>query len=152
MADLIEEPIKVQTSAPTENETQVQANQRVADLSTSTIETTEPIVVEPTVVEPTVVEPTITPEVTVEPTKVEETKVIEPTVVEPVVKPTKQPTGKIETAQDIKGQETSNKAETSRFISSYGIKDAEQVAKLVYEKVVASRKGLERRYGATDGM
>ena len=34
-----------------------------------------------------------------------------------------------------------------RFISSYGIKDAEQVAKLVYEKVVASRKGLERRYG-----
>lgn len=34
-----------------------------------------------------------------------------------------------------------------RFIASYGIKDAEQVAKLVYEKVVASRKGLERRYG-----
>jgi len=34
-----------------------------------------------------------------------------------------------------------------RFISSYGIKDAEQVAKLVYEKVVANRKGLEGRYG-----
>lgn len=35
----------------------------------------------------------------------------------------------------------------SRFISSFGIADAEQVAKLVYEKVVASRKGLERKYG-----
>ena len=34
-----------------------------------------------------------------------------------------------------------------RFISSYGIADAEQVAKLVYEKVVANRKGLEGRYG-----
>jgi len=34
-----------------------------------------------------------------------------------------------------------------RFISSYGIKAAEQIAKLVYEKVVASRKGLERKYG-----
>ena len=34
-----------------------------------------------------------------------------------------------------------------RFISGYGIKDAERVAKLVYEKVVASRKGLERKYG-----
>ncbi|KKN69798.1 hypothetical protein LCGC14_0437440 [marine sediment metagenome] len=34
-----------------------------------------------------------------------------------------------------------------RFIASYGIKNAEQVAKLVYEKVVASRKSLERRYG-----
>ena len=34
-----------------------------------------------------------------------------------------------------------------RFISSYGITDAEQIAKLVYEKVVASRKELERRYG-----
>jgi len=34
-----------------------------------------------------------------------------------------------------------------RFIAGYGIKDAERVAKLVYEKVVASRKGLERKYG-----
>lgn len=34
-----------------------------------------------------------------------------------------------------------------RFIGSYGIKDAERVAKLVYEKVVASRKGLEFKYG-----
>ncbi|KKN21072.1 hypothetical protein LCGC14_0928980 [marine sediment metagenome] len=34
-----------------------------------------------------------------------------------------------------------------RFIASYGITDAEQIAKLVYEKVVASRKGLERKYG-----
>ena len=34
-----------------------------------------------------------------------------------------------------------------RFIAGYGIKDAERVAKLVYEKVVASRKSLERRYG-----
>ena len=34
-----------------------------------------------------------------------------------------------------------------RFISSYGIADAEQVAKLCYEKVVASRRGLERKYG-----
>lgn len=34
-----------------------------------------------------------------------------------------------------------------RFISSYGITDAEQIAKLVYEKVVANRKGLEGRYG-----
>jgi len=35
----------------------------------------------------------------------------------------------------------------SRFIAQYGIKAAEQVAKLVYEKIVASRKSLERRYG-----
>ena len=34
-----------------------------------------------------------------------------------------------------------------KFISSYGITDAEQVAKLVWEKVVASRKSLERKYG-----
>lgn len=34
-----------------------------------------------------------------------------------------------------------------RFIAQYGIKDAEQIAKLCYEKVVASRKGLERKYG-----
>ncbi len=34
-----------------------------------------------------------------------------------------------------------------RFIAGYGIADAEQIAKLVYEKVVASRKGLERKYG-----
>ena len=34
-----------------------------------------------------------------------------------------------------------------KFIGGYGIKDAERLAKLVYEKVVASRKGLERKYG-----
>lgn len=34
-----------------------------------------------------------------------------------------------------------------RFIASYGIKNAEQISKLVYEKIVANRKGLERRYG-----
>ena len=34
-----------------------------------------------------------------------------------------------------------------RFIASYGVKDAERVALLVYEKVVASRKSLERKYG-----
>ena len=34
-----------------------------------------------------------------------------------------------------------------KFIGGYGIKDAERLAKLVYEKVVASRKSLERRYG-----
>ena len=34
-----------------------------------------------------------------------------------------------------------------RFIASYGIKDAERIALLAYEKVVASRKGLERKYG-----
>lgn len=34
-----------------------------------------------------------------------------------------------------------------RFIAGYGIKDAERIAKLVWEKVVASRKSLERRYG-----
>ena len=34
-----------------------------------------------------------------------------------------------------------------RFISSYGIADAERIAKLVYEKVVANRKGLEHKYG-----
>ena len=34
-----------------------------------------------------------------------------------------------------------------RLISSYGIADAERIALLVYEKVVASRKSLERRYG-----
>lgn len=35
-----------------------------------------------------------------------------------------------------------------RFIAGYGIVDAERVAKLVWEKVVASRKSLERRYGS----
>jgi len=35
----------------------------------------------------------------------------------------------------------------ARFIAQYGIKAAEQIAKLAYEKVVASRKSLERRYG-----
>ena len=34
-----------------------------------------------------------------------------------------------------------------RFVASYGIKDAEWIAKLVWEKVVASRKSLERKYG-----
>ncbi len=34
-----------------------------------------------------------------------------------------------------------------QFISSYGIADAEHIALLVWEKVVASRKGLERKYG-----
>lgn len=34
-----------------------------------------------------------------------------------------------------------------QFISGYGIANAEQVAKLCYEKVVASRKSLERKYG-----
>ena len=33
-----------------------------------------------------------------------------------------------------------------RFIAGYGIADAEQIAKLVYEKVMASRKSLERKY------
>lgn len=35
-----------------------------------------------------------------------------------------------------------------RFIAGYGIKDAERVAKLVWEKVVASRKSLDRKYGS----
>lgn len=34
-----------------------------------------------------------------------------------------------------------------RFISGYGIKYAERISKLVYEKIIASRKGLERKYG-----
>ncbi len=34
-----------------------------------------------------------------------------------------------------------------RFIASYGIADAERIALLVYEKVVASRKSLQRKYG-----
>ena len=34
----------------------------------------------------------------------------------------------------------------SRFIASFGITDAERIALLTYEKVVASRKGLERKY------
>ena len=34
-----------------------------------------------------------------------------------------------------------------RFIGSYGIADAERIALLVYEKVVANRKGLEHKYG-----
>lgn len=34
-----------------------------------------------------------------------------------------------------------------RFIAGYGITNAEQVAKLVWEKIVASRKSLERKYG-----
>jgi len=36
---------------------------------------------------------------------------------------------------------------TDRFIASYGIANAEQIAKLVWEKIVASRKSLERKYG-----
>lgn len=35
-----------------------------------------------------------------------------------------------------------------RFIAGYGIADAECVALLVYEKIVASRKSLERKYGS----
>ena len=35
----------------------------------------------------------------------------------------------------------------TRFIAGYGIADAEHIALLVYEKIVASRKSLERRYG-----
>lgn len=35
----------------------------------------------------------------------------------------------------------------TRFIAGYGIADAERIAKLVWEKVVASRKSLERKYG-----
>lgn len=34
-----------------------------------------------------------------------------------------------------------------RFIAGYGVADAERVAKLVLEKIVASRRSLERRYG-----
>jgi len=34
-----------------------------------------------------------------------------------------------------------------RFIASYGVADGERIALLIYEKVVASRKSLERRYG-----
>ena len=34
-----------------------------------------------------------------------------------------------------------------RFIAGYGIANAERIALLVFEKVVASRKSLERRYG-----
>jgi len=34
-----------------------------------------------------------------------------------------------------------------RFIAQYGIEAAEQVAKLVYEKIAASRKSLQRKYG-----
>ena len=34
-----------------------------------------------------------------------------------------------------------------RFVSQYGIESAEQIAKLVYEKIVASRKSLQRKYG-----
>ena len=33
-----------------------------------------------------------------------------------------------------------------RFISGYGIADAERIALLVYEKVVAVRKSLDRKY------
>jgi len=35
----------------------------------------------------------------------------------------------------------------ARFIGQYGIKAAEVIAKLAWEKVVASRKSLERKYG-----
>lgn len=34
-----------------------------------------------------------------------------------------------------------------QLIAQHGIKSAEQIAKLTYEKVVASRRSLERRYG-----
>jgi len=34
-----------------------------------------------------------------------------------------------------------------RFIAGYGIADAERVAKLVWEKIIANKKSLERRYG-----
>lgn len=35
----------------------------------------------------------------------------------------------------------------NRLIASYSIKSAEQIAKLVLEKIIANRKSLERRYG-----
>jgi hypothetical protein len=35
----------------------------------------------------------------------------------------------------------------ARFIAQYSIEAAEQVAKLIYEKIIANRKSLERRYG-----
>lgn len=35
----------------------------------------------------------------------------------------------------------------NQLIAGYGIADAERIAKLVWEKIVASRKGLERKYG-----
>lgn len=34
-----------------------------------------------------------------------------------------------------------------RFIGGYGIQDAETIAKLCYEKIVAKRKALDRKYG-----
>ncbi len=34
-----------------------------------------------------------------------------------------------------------------KFIAGYGIVDAETVAKLCYEKVVAKRKAMDRKYG-----
>lgn len=72
------------------------------------VETPEAPVVESTVVEPTVV----TPEVTVEEPK-EEVKIEEPTP-KPVEAP-KQPTTKVETAQDIKAKETSNEAQENEL-------------------------------------
>ena len=137
MANWIEEPKDVQTSAPIENETQVQANQRVADLSTPKIP--EPIV--PELPEPVVVEPTIAPEVTVEPTKVEETTVIEPTKVEPIVEPIKQPTGKVETAQDIKAKETANKASEEALNEQNKIVKTEEFSKMIQSGATIEEMG-----------
>ena len=35
----------------------------------------------------------------------------------------------------------------ARFIGQYGIKAAEVIARLVLEKIIASRRSLERKYG-----
>ena len=137
MANWIEEPKDVQTSAPTENETQVQANQRVADLSTPKIP--EPIV--PETPEPVVVKPTIAPEVTVEPTKVEETTVIEPIKAEPIVEPIKQPTGKVETAQDIKAKETANKASEEALNEQNKIVKTEEFSKMIQSGATIEEMG-----------
>lgn len=100
-------------------------------IETPTVLPTEPVIQEAPTPEPVVVEPTITPEVTVEPTKVVEPTVVEPKIVEPVVEPTKQPTGKVETAQDIKAKETSNKASEDALNEQNKIVKTDEFNKMV---------------------
>lgn len=120
---------------PTVTPTQTEVKPTVTEPTVAVSEVKEPTQVEPTVTptitpEP-VIQPTITPEVTVEPTKVEETTVVEPKITEPVVEAPKTPTGKVETAQDIKGQETANKASEDALNEQNKIVKTEEFAKMV---------------------
>ena len=141
MANWIEEQ-KVEETTPTQQvpetpveqptEQPVQTDQEwVPTTGLTPLQVEQPIVPEITATEPSPIEPVIAPEVTVEPTKVEETKVVEPKVVEPVIKASKEPTGKVETAQDIKAKETSNQASEDALNEQNKITKTDEFNKMI---------------------